>query len=136
MKRINKYIPLVFIFTAIIFSSCFLWDPVPVLFRIQIDSVNVPTSLTTNDTLVIKLYGYIGNDTCYWFHHFQSVKEDHSLQLAVWGIHNVAYRKGCPGSQVYLNGQQYRVYPLLSGVFEISVQQPDGMWLKKSVTVN
>jgi len=133
----KKYIPFLLIITAVLLSSClFLFDPTPELFRIKIDSVNAPISLTTNDTLTIKLYGYIGNDTCYWFHHFQSARENYSLYLTAWGIHNVAYRKGCESSQVYLNGQEYRVYPLYSGVFEVNIHQPDGAWLKKTVTVN
>ena len=136
MNNLKKYLPIILIITPIILSSCFLFDPVPEQFRIKIDSAGTPVSLTTNDTLVIKLYGYIGNDTCYWLHHFQSVREDYSLNLTVWGIHNVAYRKFCNNAQVYLNGQEYRVYPLYSGVFEVNIQQPDGSWLKKTVMVN
>lgn len=132
----KKYIPLILFIAPLLFSSCFIFDPTPYFLRIRIDSASTPAALTTNDTLVIKLYGYIGSDTCYSFHHFQSAREDYNLLLTVWGIHNVAYRKGCPGSEVYLNGQEFRVYPLYSGVFEVNIHQPDGTWLKKNVTVN
>jgi hypothetical protein len=140
MKR-NKlitylFIPVIFI-SVCCFSSCWFLDPASELYRIQVDSISAPGTVNFNtDTVVIKFWGKIGDDTCHSFQYFQGVQDSLGIELALWGYFNPAYRKGCPGADVQLAGREFRVMPQRRGNFTITIRQPDGTVLKKFVDVN
>lgn len=126
-----------FLIPALYFSSCWFLDPASELYRIQVDSISAPVAVTYNiDTVVIKFWGKIGDDTCHSFQYFQGVQDSLGVELALWGYFNPAYRKGCPGADVQLAGREFRVMPQRRGNFTITIRQPDGTVLKKFVDVN
>jgi hypothetical protein len=136
----NKIISRIFPFSAIIaalyFSSCWFLDPASELYRIQIDSISVPSAVVYNsDTVILKLWGKIGDDTCHSFSHFQAVQDSSSLEIAAWGFFNPAYRKVCPGADVQLAGKEFRIWPLRRGTFTVTIRQPDGTVFKKFIEV-
>jgi hypothetical protein len=135
-KIVLKFLPLAAISAVFYFSSCWFLDPASELYRIHIDSVSVPTTVIYNsDTIAVKLWGKIGDDTCHSFAHYQAVQDSSSLELAVWGFFNPAYRKICPGADVQLGGREYRIWPLKRGIFTVTIRQPDGTVFKKFIEV-
>ena len=135
-KVILKLLPLAAIAAAFYFSACWYLDPVSELYRIQIDSVSAPATIVYNaDTLELKLWGKIGDDTCHSFAHFQAVQDSSGLEFVVWGFFNPAYRKFCPSADVQLAGREFRVRPLRRGIFNVTIRQPDGTLLKKFIEV-
>lgn len=118
------------------FSSCLFFDPSSELYRIHIDSISVPATVIYNvDTVAVKLWGKIGDDTCHSFSHYQAIQDSSQLELAVWGFFNPAYRKGCPSADVQLAGREYRIWPLKRGIFTVTIRQPDGTVFKKFIEV-
>ncbi len=111
------------------FASCEIFGPdKPVFenneFRIQVDTLDAVQSI--NDTLIIRFWGVIGNDSCQKFWHFQSNLREHKLDITLWGHKEVTAGNNCNSGEVNLNGLQYRIHPALPGDFEIIVNQPNG----------
>src|SRR5690349_3592637 len=126
--RVNKIIlrllPLAAIAMVLYFSSCWFIDPASELFRIKIDSVSAPPSVNYNgDSVTIKLWGKIGNDTCYHFSHFQAAQDSTGIELAVWGLFSPAYRRICPDADVELAGKEFKIWPLNLGIYTITIRQ-------------
>ncbi|RPI12952.1 MAG: hypothetical protein EHM58_19370 [Ignavibacteriae bacterium] len=105
-------------------------------FRVQIDSVSVPASITLNDNLEVRLWGVVGKDSCYSFSHFQSSVKDNDLNLTAWGYLRDTYRVSCAQGNVLLDGKIYNVTPQNRGIFRINIHQPDGTVVSKEVNVN
>jgi hypothetical protein len=143
MAKIKKIINKVILTAAGIilasFSSCNIFGPdKPIFendeFRIQVDSLDAVKSL--NDTLIIRFWGIIGNDSCKKFWHFQSYRQTHKLDITLWGHTEVSSGGSCNSGKVNLDGLQYRVHPVEPGDFEIVVNQPNGPPLIRIKTIN
>jgi len=125
--------------SAILISSCNIFGPdKPIFendeFRIQVDSVNAVQTL--NDSLIVRFWGVIGRDSCQKFWHYQSHLEPHKLEITLWGHKEVTTGNICNAGNINLNGQQYRVYPVEAGDFEIIVKQPNGSPLVRTKRIN
>ncbi|HMT11524.1 MAG TPA: hypothetical protein PKA39_07870 [Ignavibacteria bacterium] len=132
-----RLLPLAAIGALVFLSSCWFLDPASELFRIQIDSSFAPSSVTyDHDSVTLKLWGKIGDDTCHSFSHFQVYQDSSNLDLTAWGFFNPAYRKFCPEADVQLAGKEYKIWPLKRGTFAITIRQPDGTFFKRFVQVN
>lgn len=124
---------LIAVVLSVFFSSCSLFTESDYrLFRVEVDSLNVPSSISQNDTLPIWLYGIVGTNGCYSFSHFEAERETYKLMLSVWGRWTKA--TACPDVMVYLH-EKYSVFPLPPGFFYIEIQQPDGSTLMDTVIV-
>ena len=140
MKKLIKHIVLSFIIlTGIFISSCNIFGPdKPIFendeFRIQVDSINAVVSI--NDTVIVRFWGIVGNDSCYKFWHFQSYLEPHKLQITLWGHKDLSSGNNCNSGSVNLNGEQYRAFPVEKGDFEIIVNEPSSQPLKRTIRIN
>jgi hypothetical protein len=106
----------------------------PILFRVRVDSVQVPSSVCLNDTIAIRLFGTIGGDGCYSFSHFEASRQAHILSLTVWG--KLTPASVCPAVMVYLDGKEFRFVANDGGTQYINIHQPDGSKLVDSVRVS
>jgi hypothetical protein len=69
-------------------------------FRIKVDSVYVPSWVSSSSDIPVKLWGSIGADSCYVFSHFQSGINKNEMDLTVWGYHKYTYRVACRGARI------------------------------------
>jgi hypothetical protein len=102
-------------------------------FVVQVDSVEVPSSVRPGDTLSIRLFGTIGPNRCHWFKRFEADRGASTLRLKVLGVD--AGGEVCAQALTMLD-TTYKVSPPLEGpVFTIAIEQPDGSLLRDSVEV-
>ncbi len=121
--------------SSLFLSSCFLSnDDGNVLYKIKVDSLDIPITISQDDTLDIWLYGIAGCDGCHSFSHFTTNTKPSELKLTVWGKHS-KNDFVCFLAVVKLE-EKYSVYPPLNqGTFYIIIDQPDGSTLVDSVIV-
>lgn len=103
------------------------------LFKVKVDSISSPTFGALSDTLVLRLYGTIGNDGCYSFSHIEDTRQPLKLDLTVWGEHSSA--GACPAVMVYLDGKEYKWVATHTGWFVINIHQPDNSILSDSMII-
>ncbi|MCU0332694.1 MAG: hypothetical protein MUC75_04935 [Ignavibacteriaceae bacterium] len=51
----------------------------------MVDSLSRPDTISVNDTLKIKFYGFVGPNGCHKFSYFEEQKILNVLELTVWG---------------------------------------------------
>lgn len=131
-----RYQAMVFIILIILVVFCESEDPNSPQdnrFAIQVDSIQVASTVHVNDTLTTRFWGMIGPNLCYQFSHFEVETEPFRIAFALWGDH--------PGDEVCaqaiseLRGQEYRHVTADKGWFSIVVYQPDQSTLTDSVLV-
>jgi hypothetical protein len=131
-----KYINIIlFIATVIFFVSCYSDRPVIVEedFRITVDRVVVPAySVFQTDTLVLKIWAHVGDDSCHQFSHFQGTISPTMTDIMVWGHYSYISSKTCTPMSVDMKGEQLRIFPLQAGTYSITIRQPDGITLQYS----
>jgi hypothetical protein len=103
-------------------------------FKIMVDSLCHQDTISVNDTLKIKFYGFVGPDGCHEFSHFEEHKISYNLELTVWGS-KPNFQTLCPEVLVYLNGEEYKTVLNQIGNYLIKINQPDNSFLLDSVYV-
>ena len=103
-------------------------------FKIMVDSLSYPDTISVNDTLKIKFYGFVGPDGCHKFSRFEEQKISNVLELTVWGS-KPNFQTACPEVLVYLNGEEYKTVLNQIGHYLIEINQQDNCILLDSVYV-
>lgn len=111
-------------------SSC---DDNVQYYKIHVSKVTNPDTVSIGDTIKFKLNGFVGNNGCYSFSHFDEYRIGLNSSLSVWGKYIPA--GACTCELVTLDGKEYKVVPLQRGLFLLSIIQPDYSILKDSVYV-
>ena len=104
-------------------------------FKIKIDKISLPDTISVNDTLAIKFDGIVGTDGCHSFKKFEVINKSNEIHITVWG-QKPNYETGCPDVMVYLNGKEYKIRLSKTGNYKIIVLQPDNSVLKDSIYVD
>jgi hypothetical protein len=105
----------------------------PQEFVMKIDSVKLEKNISRNDTLRARLWGKIGNTSCYSFARYEATRD--SFQATIKAFGKVVSSSSCAAANVELRGAIYRVYPIYPGKFTFYVQQPDGSTLRDTTLV-
>ncbi len=132
MKYLNK---IFFIVTVIIFFSCYSDRPLIIEedFRITVDRVELPANTVfQTDTLVLRLWAHVGDDSCHQFSHFQGAITPTLTDIMVWGHLSSISSQPCTVMSVDLKGYPLRVFPVQAGTYQIIIRQPDGSTLQYS----
>ena len=103
-------------------------------FKIMVDSLSHPDTISVSDTLKIKFYGFVGPDGCHKFSRFEEHKKTNELELTVWGS-KPNFQTACPEVLVYLDGEEYKTVLNQIGNYQIKINQPDNSILLDSVYV-
>jgi len=103
-------------------------------FKIMVDSISHPNTISVSDTLMIKFYGFVGPDGCHKFSHFEEHKKTNELELTVGGI-QTNFQTACPEVLVYLDVEEYKTVFNQVGNYHIKINQPDNSVLLDSVYV-
>jgi len=126
----NKHIYLFFIIIFILTSSC---DDNVQYFKIHVSKIISPDTVSAGDTIKFKLDGFVGNNGCYSFSHFDELRIGLNSTISVWGKYTPA--GACTLALVTLSGKEYRVIPYRKGIFCLRIIQQDHTILKDSVAV-
>ncbi len=103
-------------------------------YKIMVDSLSHPDTISVNDTLKIQFYGFVGPDGCHKFSHFEEHKISNQIELTVWGS-KPNFQTACPEVLVYLDGEEYKTVLNQAGLYRIKINQPDNSILLDSVYV-
>jgi hypothetical protein len=114
--------------------GCGLFAPSADHFLIRVDSIAVPASVASNDTLRAHFYGAIGPDGCSTLESVDRQSTSASLDVTFYGKHFVPSGSGCTAMPVALAHTEL-VAPPVDTPFTITVHQPDGSVLRRLVTV-
>lgn len=98
----------------------------------RVDTVIAPDTVNVNDTLRIRLKGYLGPNSCYHFYQFEPNLVNNSLDLTVRIIHYL-----CTFCLQALAGFDSTYFETrhVPGEFYIRIKQPYGDFLTDSVYV-
>ena len=98
-----------------IISSCKKDDPTPTqeYYVIQVDSIIYPDTITFGDTLKIKFYGLVGDNSCYQFAQWDNKFDVGLIQLTAMGINYL--NQNCVDGVTYLNGAEYKLTGVPTG---------------------
>jgi hypothetical protein len=105
-----------------------------VAYKIKVDNITHPDTISITDTLIIKFYGFVGPDGCHRFTHVEEHKKTDQLEITVWGS-RPNFETVCPTVLVYLDGKEYKTVLNQIGTYQIRVNQPDDSFLNDSVYV-
>ncbi|MCK4420680.1 hypothetical protein KAW48_02695 [candidate division WOR-3 bacterium] len=133
MPKVRNVVFFIVVVISVSLTSCLKSDIEFEYFKVRVDGLNVPSSISHEDTLNIQLYGTIGSDGCHSFSHFEAERDTFELKLAVWGKRDIKVG-ACPCIMVPLD-TVYSVFPLYPGSFYIEIQQPDGSTLNDTVNI-
>jgi hypothetical protein len=91
-------------------------------FKVQVDSIEFPSSIFLGQKLDIKFYATLGTDGCYTFSRFDAQSNGNTLDITVYGKHEV--RDICNDAISYLYGAILEVNRMDTGMYIIHVSQP------------
>ena len=117
------------------FSACSLFDDNVEYFRVEVYDLTVSAdTISTDDTLEIRLLGTIGGSTCYSFDRFIARRESQSLELSIRG--KMVKDAFCFTVIVPLDTIYKVIPPFTPGIFKIEILQPENIEsLRDSVVV-
>jgi hypothetical protein len=117
------------------FQFCDATQPVPdaTLYKVTVDSVQIPASASVGDTVSVRFFGTIAADGCSSFSRFEDSISSQSVDLIVWAKREAS--AVCPAVMVYLDGRIYRFIPEEASQVTITVHQPDGSVLQRTLLV-
>lgn len=90
-------------------------------FKVQVDSIEFPSSIFLGQKLDIKFYATLGTDGCYTFSRFDAQTNGNTLDITVYGKHEE--NLVCDQAISYLRGGLLEVSRLDTGMYIIHVSQ-------------
>jgi hypothetical protein len=105
-----------------------------IVFKIKVDKLTFPDTVSVNDSLTILFDGFVGSDGCHRFTHFEEIEKVNELQITVWGS-KPNFDIVCPAVIVNLDGKEYNTLFKQIGIHKIVIHQPDNSLLIDSVFV-
>ena len=116
------------------------WTRTQTYYKITVDSIYFPNANpSTQDTLYIKFFGPIGDDSCYTFSYFQESGTANQTDIALWGMHDyipASPSDGCTKANMQLKGLMYKLYPVKPGLHTVNVHEPSGNLLSRQIFVH
>ena len=103
-------------------------------FKIKVDKLTSPDTISVNDSLTIIFDGFVGSDGCHRFTHFEVNEKVNELEITVWGS-RPNFDTVCPTVMVNLDGKEYKILLKQTGIFRIVIHQPNNSLLIDSVFV-
>lgn len=101
-------------------------------FHARVDSLLIPDSVGATDTIYVRLKGYLGENTCYYFSHFEISEIERGTTIKVWGRHVL----NTPCIEIFIGFDEiHKIYNLRTGYFLIKVLNPDNQNIIDSVWV-
>lgn len=130
------------IFTSLIFIIIIFFqyscstepDDNYVPYKIRVDSITHPDTISVDDTLAIKFFGFVGPNGCHRFSHFEKHSTQNEFEFTVWGS-RPDFETVCPAVMVWMNGTEYKTVIKQTGIYQIKIKQPDNTALIDTIFV-
>jgi hypothetical protein len=104
-------------------------------YKIKVDKITMPDTVTVSDTVSIKFDGIVGGDGCHRFKRFEVLKSQNEILFTLWG-ERPNFSTMCTAVIVNLNGKEYKTIFDNPGIHIIKILQPDNSILMKTIFVN
>jgi hypothetical protein len=121
--------------TAALFKSCHSGPYELTTFLIKVDSIRIPSVITSNLPFDIEFYGTIGTNGCYDFLDFFQTSYNNEITIEAWGTLD-SNANVCPTVMVYLDGRKKSVTIPTPGSYVIRIKQPRSIDIQKPIIVN
>jgi hypothetical protein len=135
MKKVHQ---VVFLLGFIILNYCTTEpdqdDPRYASFKIKVDKISIPDTISSSDTLTLKFWGLVGTDGFHKFEEFETKLIGNDLHITLWGT-KPNFETACPTVMVYLDGKEFKTTINQSGNYRIIIHQPDNSLLIESLVV-
>ena len=103
-------------------------------FTVRVDSVAVPEQVGAMDTLAVELLGQLGPNGCYGLQRIKAERRSSALHLTVIGRVVRGEDVVCTDALVPLHAT-YKAAPPLEGPFQVTIHQPGGEVIQRTVQV-
>ncbi len=117
------------------FSGCGILGPSSSHYTIRVDSLSAPAAVARTDTLRVRFFGVIGPDGCWSLESVDRQVSTSSLDVTFRGLHEQGGGIACTQMVVYLDRRESVAPPLAGGSFTITVHEPDGSKLTRTIAV-
>jgi hypothetical protein len=104
-------------------------------FLVKVDSVQVPTAITSNTPFEIKFYGTISPNGCSSFTNFDVKEESNNIVIEAWAKADLR-SSICPSVIISLTGHNLTYTVPDKGIYVLKIKQPDNSYLEKAITIN
>ena len=106
-------------------------------YQIGVELIEVPLEVALTDSLVVRLYGFIGSDGSYRFDHMETVETDSLFEMTAFGIHDQTPGLMWPAMIIQWRGREFvKLPPHGGGVVRVVFNQPDGSTVEELVAVD
>ncbi len=116
-------------------GGCGLLGPSTSHYTIRVDSLSAPAAVARTDTLRVRFFGFIGPDGCWSLASVDRQVTTSSLDVTFRGQHQRGGGIACTQMVVYLDRRESVAPPLGGPAFTITVHEPDGSKLTRTVAV-
>jgi hypothetical protein len=103
-------------------------------FVIRVDTITAPATIAPSDTLRVRFEGVIGSSGCYRLESIELTQTIKSLDIRFIGENGAGFSVLCTAAISMLDHYEAKVPPI-AGPFVITVRQPDGTTLTRTVAV-
>jgi len=103
-------------------------------YKVKVDSIKIIQNSELGDTVLLRFYGFVGQNYCYQFSHFEVAKKDQKIDFSIWGYYSG--EEICAEAIRKLKGKKYKLIPAKKGKLNINIIQPDNTVLKYSTYIN
>jgi len=115
-------------------GACGVIDPAPTEFMIKADSIVGPNAVSGGASFTQTIYGYVGPSGCFRFKEFRMSQTQHLVDVTIIGYRNDGPDVVCTASLEFMQ-QTLTVSPPMSNPLTISIRQPDGTVLTKTISI-
>ncbi len=124
-------------FAALIFWSCNTDTHRKVeYYVINVDSIQVPDTVSVSQTFKLQFFGTIGNNGCYFFDRFEVERQSNTVSVQVIGKYQVGRDGMCPEILPFLDEKFIHLKADSIGEFFIEVKNPGlNQYLNKTIQV-
>jgi len=136
MKTFKSVLLFMMIITLCFFlNSCLKEQSIYSDFLIKVDSIHVRDTLASAVPFDIEFFGTVGLDGCHIFKVFNQTIKANEITIGAWGTYE--NKNGtCPTVIVYLDGQKLNMTIPLTGIYNITILEPDNSYLVRRIVVN
>ena len=112
--------------------GCGITDPEFREFRVRVDNLSVPAVVSLQDSILVRMEGTIGPNTCHQFSHFEVNATESKVRITVIATEHLGM--ACGQAFVELD-EVYVAHPPFLDPFTVAIRQPTGPDLEKTVRV-
>ena len=108
---------------------------VEVEYQISVGNIEVPSTISPNEPLPVRIYGFIGPNSCYRFDREETIEEEGLFDLTFFGIQDKSPGIQCLAVLIEWKGREFVKQPPHTNPVKVVVHQPNGETIEETVLV-